>query len=137
MDKRFYQDFLLEQELFEEKSIFVQEEIKARKENSISSQEEPIVIQEKNKAQEEEEFTMVQEETKEENEKKLNQNPPWTLSYLLFLKFTHSCSFHCPNLEFKVNITKQTLFSFSMSKIRYEALYGIFSLSACYTLFGT
>jgi len=40
------------------------------------------------------------------------------------------------NLGPEVNITKQVLFSLSMSKIRGEALYRMFSLSDCHTLFG-
>jgi len=47
-----------------------------------------------------------------------------------------SCALHCPNLGVKVNITKQASLSFSMSKIRDDALYEMFSLSAYYTLFG-
>jgi len=48
----------------------------------------------------------------------------------------YSCILHCPNLGVEINITKQALFSFSMSKIRDNALYGMFSLSACHILFG-
>jgi len=49
---------------------------------------------------------------------------------------THSCALHFPNLGVKVNIINQALFSLSMSNIRDEALYEMFSLSACHTLFG-
>ena len=47
MDVRLYQDLILEKELFEEKSPFIQEEIKAQKENPIWVQEELHVTQEK------------------------------------------------------------------------------------------
>ena len=48
----------------------------------------------------------------------------------------HSCTLHCLNLGVEVKTTKQALFSFLISKIRDEALYDIFSLIACHTLFG-
>ena len=44
MDKRFYLHLLFREELLEEQSLFVQEEIKAQKDDSILVQEEPIVI---------------------------------------------------------------------------------------------
>ena len=47
----------------------------------------------------------------------------------------HACALHCPNLVVEVNITKQALLSFSMSKIRDEPLYWSFYLSACHALF--
>ena len=71
MDVRFDRDLLLEEELLEGKSIFVQEKIKAQKENLIWVRQEPLVTQDKIKVQEEEEPIMVQEETKEENEKEV------------------------------------------------------------------
>jgi len=48
----------------------------------------------------------------------------------------HSCALHWPNLGVEINITRQTLFSFSVSKTRDEVLYEMFSLRARYTLFG-
>ena len=62
MEKRFYRDLLLKEEQLGEKFIFVQEENKVQKWNSILVQKEPIVIQEKIKVQEEKESIMVQEE---------------------------------------------------------------------------
>ena len=47
MDDRFYWDLLLEEELLEEKSLFVQEEIEAQNKNPIWIQEELLVTQEK------------------------------------------------------------------------------------------
>ena len=67
MDMRFYQDLLLEEELLEEKSLFVQQEIKAPNEGPIQIQEELLITQEKIKVQKEEEPTMAQEEANEEN----------------------------------------------------------------------
>ena len=60
---RFYRDLLLEDKLLEEKSIFVQEEIKAQMENPIWVQEELLITQENIKVQKEEETTMAQEDT--------------------------------------------------------------------------
>ena len=81
---------------------------------------------------------MAQEKAKEENEifweiqekevKSKTTLPP-SVSQI------YSCALHYPNLEVEVNINKQALFSFSMSKIREETLYGMFSLSVCHTLF--
>jgi len=68
MDVRFDRDLLLEEELLEGKSIFVQEKIKAQKENLIWVRQEPLVTQDKIKVQEEEEPIVVQKEAKEENE---------------------------------------------------------------------
>jgi len=65
---------------------------------------------------------MVLEEMKEENEiildleeKKAKSKP--TLEVVLsILSKTHLYAFHCLNLGIKVNITKQALVSFSVSK---------------------
>jgi len=46
----------------------------------------------------------------------------------------HSYAIHCPHLG--AELTEQALLSFSMSNIKDEALYEMFSLSACHTLFG-
>ena len=63
---RFYWDLLLEDKLLEEKSIFVQEEIKAQKGNPIWVQEELLVTQGKINVQKEEEHITAEEEAKEE-----------------------------------------------------------------------
>jgi len=62
MDVRFYQDILLEEEILEEKSLFVQEKIKAQKENSIWDQEELLITPEKITVRKEKEPTTAQEE---------------------------------------------------------------------------
>jgi len=68
---------------------------------------------------------MVQEEAQEENEKEVEPKP--TLEVVLpNVSQIQSCAIHCPNLKIQVNITEQTLFSLSISKIRYETLYGLF-----------
>ena len=85
---------------------------------------------------------MAQEEAKEEDENFLEiQEKELESKFTLDIvppsvSQIHSCTLHSRNLEVEVNITKQALFSFLMSKIRVEALYGMFSLSACHTLFG-
>ena len=78
---------------------------------------------------------MAQEEDKEENEKKVESKS--TLMVMLGrVSQIHSCVLHSPKLGVELNITKQALFSFSMSEIRDKALHGMFCLSACHTLLG-
>ena len=48
----------------------------------------------------------------------------------------HSNALHYPNLVVEGNIARQALPLISMSKIRDEALYGMFSYSAFHTSFG-
>ena len=78
---------------------------------------------------------MGQEETKEENEKKIESRSTLEVE-LPIISQGNSYALHCPNLGIEINITKQTLFPFSISKIRNKALYGMFSLNAYDTLFG-
>ena len=84
---------------------------------------------------------MAQEEAKEENEicLEIQEKDIESKTTLEVIPPNdpqiHSSSLHCPNLGVEVNSTKQALFSFSMSKIRDKALYRMFSLSACHTLF--
>jgi len=78
---------------------------------------------------------MVQEETNEENEKEVESK--FTLEVVLpNVSQIYTRTLYCPNLGIKVKIIKEALFSFSMSKIRNEGLYGMFVLSACHTMFG-
>jgi len=59
---------------------------------------------------------MVQEKAKEENEKEIELKS--TLEVVLpSASQIRSGALHYPNLGVKVNITKQTLFSFLMSKL--------------------
>ena len=109
MDKRFYQDLLLEEEPLEEKFVFVEEEIKAQKKNSNLIEEKPIVIQEKIKVQEEQEPTMVQEKAKEENEEKAESKS--TLEVVLpNVSQIHSYAFYCFNLGVELTITSKLSF---------------------------
>jgi len=85
---------------------------------------------------------MAQEEAKEKNEIILEfqhkeVESKTTLEVMLPSDSQiHFYALHYPILGVEVNIKKQALFSFSMSKIRDEALYGMFSLSVYHTLFG-
>jgi len=83
---------------------------------------------------------MVQEEAKEENEitldldEKAVKSKP-TLEFILpIVPQSHFYPLHYTNFEIDVNITKQALFSFSLSKFRNEALYEMFPLSASLVL---
>jgi len=68
-------------------------------------------------------------------EKKVELKP--TLKALLpIVSQPHSCALYCPNLEIKVNIIKETLFTFLMRKLRNEVLYDMFPIDAWYLLFG-
>ena len=93
----------------EEKSFFIQEEIKTQKENPIWVQEEPLVTQGKIKVLKEEESTMVQEEAREENEKEIESKASLEV-VLSSVSQIHSCALHYPNLGAKVNITKSKLY---------------------------
>jgi len=76
---------------------------------------------------------VVQEDAKDANElistlKEKKVEIKSTLGVLLPIVYQiHSYALYYPNLEIEVNITKQALFSFSISKTRDDALYGMFS----------
>ena len=85
---------------------------------------------------------MAQEEAKEKNEIILEfqhkeVESKTTLEVMLPSDSQiHFYALHYPILGVEVNITKQALFSFSISKIRDKALYEMISLSASHTSFG-
>jgi len=84
---------------------------------------------------------MVQEETKKEKEIFLEiQEKGVESKTTLKVMIPNASQIHSwsplSQLGVAVSITKQALFSFSMTKIRDEALYRMFSLSAYQTLFG-
>ena len=85
---------------------------------------------------------MIHKETKQENEillvleKKEVESMPNLEIMLPVVSQSHSYALHYPNLGIEMNNTKEALFSFSMSRLRNEVLYGVLPLSACQILLG-
>ena len=68
-------------------------------------------------------------------EKEVESNPNLEVILPIFPQ-SHSYPLHCPNLGIEVNITKEALRLFSMSKLSNEAIYDVFPKDACYLFFG-
>ena len=104
----------------------------------VPSFEETMKVQ----VQEEKGSTKVQEETKEENEILVDMEEKEFESKLnlevvlpIIVQF-YSYPLHFPNLRIEVIITMEALLSFSMSKLRNDAIYDVFPMYTWYLFFG-
>ena len=61
---------------------------------------------------------------------------PRLRGYATYCLSPPSYTYHWLDLEIKVNVTKQSLFSFSDSQFRDEALYGMSLFKSCQVLLG-